>query len=116
MAPWCYLEVRLVLGAFPHFRISAPPAKSKMAARGPQNGRRGLERCFLIHALLLREKDATEEKKKRENREKNGEKKEKRKRQMKIVATTSLPAVNRPNADRWNAARSCQFCGVPCGG
>ena len=27
---------------------------------------------------------------------------------MKIVATTSLPAVDRPNADRWNAARSCQ--------
>ena len=33
----------------------------------------------------------------------------KRKRRMKIVATTSLPAVDRPNADRWNAARSCQF-------
>ena len=30
----------------------------------------------------------------------SGEKKE--------VATTSLPAVDRPNADRWNAARSCQ--------
>ena len=28
---------------------------------------------------------------------------------MKIVATTSLPAVNRLNADRWNAARSCQL-------
>ena len=38
---------------------------------------------------------------------KNG-KKQKRKRQMKIVATTSLPAVDRPNADRWNAARSRQ--------
>ena len=34
---------------------------------------------------------------------------EKKKRMMKIVATTSLPVVNRPNADRWNAARSCQF-------
>ena len=32
------------------------------------------------------------------------------KRRMKIVATTSLPAVDRPNADRWNAARSRQFC------
>ena len=31
---------------------------------------------------------------------------------MKIVATTSLPAVDRPNADRWNAARSCQNCPV----
>ena len=28
---------------------------------------------------------------------------------MKIVATTSLPAVDRPNADRWNAARSRQL-------
>ena len=28
---------------------------------------------------------------------------------MKIVATMSLPAVDRPNADRWNAARSRQF-------
>ena len=25
---------------------AAPPGKSKMAARGPQNGRRGLERCL----------------------------------------------------------------------
>ena len=39
-------------------------------------------------------------------RKKKGEKKEKR--LMEIVATTSLPAVNRWNADRWNAARSCQ--------
>ena len=28
---------------------------------------------------------------------------------MKIVANTSLPAVDCPNADRWNAARSRQF-------
>ena len=28
---------------------------------------------------------------------------------MEIVATTSLLAVDRPNADRWNAARSCQY-------
>ena len=27
---------------------------------------------------------------------------------MEIVATTSLPAVDRPNADRWNAAHSRQ--------
>ena len=31
------------------------------------------------------------------------------KRMTKIVATTLLPAVNRPNADRWNAARTCQY-------
>ena len=42
----------------------------------------------------------------KKNGKKNGEKKEKR--LMEIVATTSLPAVDRPNADRWNAARSRQ--------
>ena len=26
-----------------------------------------------------------------------------------IVATTSLPAVDRPNVDRWNATRSLQY-------
>ena len=43
-------------------------------------------------------------------REKKREKKrgKKKKIRMKIVATTSLPAVDRPNADRWNAARSRQ--------
>ena len=45
-------------------------------------------------------------------KKKKKEKKEKRKKEEKImtflVATTSLPAVDRPNADRWNAARSCQ--------
>ena len=42
----------------------------------------------------------------------DGEKKKKKrekKRLMKKVATTSLPAVDRPNADRWNAARSRQY-------
>ena len=28
---------------------------------------------------------------------------------MIIAATTSLPAVDRPNPDRWNVARSCQL-------
>ena len=31
-------------GALAHRLIAAPPAKSNMAARGPQNGRRSLER------------------------------------------------------------------------
>ena len=49
----------------------------------------------------------------RKKREKKGGKKgEKKKRRMKIVATTSLPAVDCPNADRWNAARSRQYVGV----
>ena len=44
-----------------------------------------------------------------------GEKKWGKKRLMIIVATTSLPAVERPNADRWNAALSCQnFLVIPC--
>ena len=43
-------------------------------------------------------------KKKKKKGKKNGGKKEKR--LMEIMATTSLPAVDRPNADRWNAARS----------
>ena len=47
-----------------------------------------------------------EKKNRKKKREKK--KKKKRKRRMKIVATTSLPAVDRPNADRWNAARSRQ--------
>ena len=39
----------------------------------------------------------------------NGEekKKKKKKKMAFLVATTSLPAVYRPNNDRWNAARSC---------
>ena len=37
-----------------------------------------------------------------------GKKKGGGERRMQIVATTSLPAVDRPNADRWNAARSRQ--------
>ena len=54
-------------------------------------------------------------KKKREKREKKKTGKKKEKRRMKIVATTSLPAVDRPNADRWNAARLRQkgSSGVP---
>ena len=36
------------------------------------------------------------------------EKRRAEKRLMRIVATKSLPAVNRPNADCWNAACSCQ--------
>ena len=38
------------------------------------------------------------------------------KRLMEIVASMSLPAVNRPNADRWNAARSCQLIFISEGG
>ena len=45
----------------------------------------------------------------------DGEKKEKKKEKKRekimafLVATTLLPAVYRPNADRWNAARLCQY-------
>ena len=42
---------------------------------------------------------------KKRGRKKTGKKEKKL---MIIMATTLLPAVDRPNADRWNAARSCQ--------
>ena len=38
----------------------------------------------------------------------DGEKKKKEKNVV-LVATMSLPAVDHPNTDRWNADRSCQF-------
>ena len=44
----------------------------------------------------------------RKNGGKQGGEWGKRKRLMEIVATTSLPAVDCPNADRWNAARLCK--------
>ena len=44
----------------------------------------------------------------RDGGKKKGEKTGKKKIRMKIVATTSLPAVDRTNADRLNAARSRQ--------
>ena len=43
----------------------------------------------------------------------DGEKKRKKRKEKRmsfLLATTSLPAVYRPNDDRWNAARSCQNC------
>ena len=40
---------------------------------------------------------------------KTGKKQEEKKRLMIVVATRSLPAVDRPNADCWHAARSCQL-------
>ena len=47
---------------------------------------------------------------KKRGKKKRGKKTgKKKKRQMKIVATTSLPAVDCLNADRWNAARSRQY-------
>ena len=85
--------------------------KSKMAGRGPQNGQRGLKRC--LHSDLGNSKQLSQNKffdpstpsmRKGGDGEKTGGKK---KRLMKIVATTSLPAVDRPNNDHWNAARSC---------
>ena len=85
-----------------------------MAARGPLNGRGGLEKC--LPQVFGRSKQLSLNKffdpstpSMRKGRD-GGEKKrgEKKKRLMIIVATTSLPAVDRPNADRWNAACSCQ--------
>ena len=47
-------------------------------------------------------------KKKGKKKEKRKKRKKKKKRMAFLVATTSLPAVYRPNDDRWNAACSCQ--------
>ena len=49
--------------------------------------------------------------KKRGGGKNGGKKREKKKKKirMKIVATTSLPAVDRSNAERWNAAHSHQL-------
>ena len=55
----------------------------------------------------MRKVDDGEEKEKEKKEKKEKEKKEKR--MAFLVATTSLPAVYRPNADRWNAARSRQL-------
>ena len=43
-----------------------------------------------------------------DGKRKKKKKKKEKKRMAFLVATTSLPAVYRPNDDRWNAARSCQ--------
>ena len=44
----------------------------------------------------------------RQQRKKKKTKEKRKKRMAFLVATTSWPAVYRPNDDRWNAARSCQ--------
>ena len=48
-------------------------------------------------------------KQKRKKKEKKRKKEKKKKRMLFLVATTSLPAVYRPNDACWNAARSCQY-------
>ena len=85
-----------------------------MVARGPQNGRQVFGRSKQLSPNKFFD-PSTPSMRKGRDREKR--KKKRRKRRMKIVATTSLPAVDCPNADHWNAARSCQkrkeccFCG-----
>ena len=51
---------------------AAPPVKSKMAARGPQNGRWGLERCLPL-GHKKRSRRRKREKNRGEKREKNDE-------------------------------------------
>ena len=52
---------------------------------------------------------------KRKKRKKKRKEKKEKKRMAFLVATTSLPAVYRPNDDRWNAARSCQYANTCIG-
>ena len=65
-----------------------------------------LNRFFDPSTLYMRKGRDIEKTGGTKTREKKGGGK---KRIMKIVAATSLPAVNHPNAKRWNAARLCQF-------
>ena len=80
-----------------------------MAARGPQNGRRGLERGLPL-GFGARKIDDGEKEKKRKKREKNaGEKGKNEDNSGHYVIASSLPPERlSPNDDRWNAARSCQ--------
>ena len=59
-----------------------------------------LNKFFDLSTLSMRKVDEGEKKKKRKEKE--------MKRMLFFVAITSLPAVDRPNADPWNAACSCQ--------
>ena len=82
-----------------------------MAASGPQKIPLGnwasrqllLNKFFDLNTPSMRKGHHREKK-----QEKQKKRRKKRKRMMKIVATTSLPAVDCLNADRWNAASSCQ--------
>ena len=74
-------------------------SKSKMAGRGPQNGRRCLVNGHFEPLSQNKYLDPSTPSMRKvddgEKIEKNGV----------LVATTSLPAVDRSNADPWNAAR-----------
>ena len=99
--------------------------KIQNGQQGPQNGRRGLERCpplnfwalYLFWSKHFYEKRSRGRKNEKETWRKNGKETweknkktgEKKKRMMKIVATTPLPAVDCQYADRWNTARSYQL-------
>ena len=79
-----------------------------MAARGPrpQNGRRGLERGLPLGFGARKIDDGEKEKK----RKKRGKKEENGVFSGHYVIASSLPPQRlRPNDDRWNAARSCQY-------
>ena len=84
-----------------------------MAARGPQNGRRGLERglplgfgalslnkFFDPNAPSMRKVDDEKIKRKENNGVFSGNY---------VIASSLRPERLRPNDDRWNAARSCQL-------
>ena len=75
---------------------AAPPIKSKMPARGPQNGRRGLEWCLPPGSKQLSLNKFFDPSTPSMRKGRDGRTGEKKKIRMKIVATTSLPAVDRP--------------------
>ena len=101
-----WLNTSLVVkGALAHRLQRRTACKIQNGRERPQNGGRGSKQLSLNKFF---DPSTPSMRKGRDGEEKKTGKK-KKKRQMKIVATTSLPAVDRPNADRWNAARSRQL-------
>ena len=83
-----------------------------MAATGPKmadgvwKGVIGRSRQFSLNKFFDRSNPSM---RKVDDGKKEKKEKKREKRMAFLVATMSLPAVYRPNDDRWNAARSCQF-------
>ena len=87
-----------------------------MAARGPQNGWRGLERCLPLgfwHSKQLSPNKFLGPSPPSMRKGRDGKKRRKEKNAVfsghYVIASSLPPERLRPNDDRWNAARSCQF-------
>ena len=78
---------------------------------GPSNNQLSLNKFFDPSTPSMRKgRDGGRKKTGKKRGKKGGETGgKKKKRMMKIVATMSLPAVDLPSANHWNAERSCQY-------